>query len=140
MPSQCIVPSSSQRTLHFPVFHLISYLTDHQMQITKKEKMQKVSPYLISSFLCTLSQRYLFGLTALFCPNNMEGSKRTITRFGHLCSSTKKKKKSKKTKKIYNLMTESLLSSNTSNRFKFIVTPTRGKKPWPPSQKWNYDS
>ena len=100
--------------------------------------MQKVSPYLISSFLCTLSQRYLLRLAALFFPNNMEGSKRTTTRFGHLCSSTKKK--SKKTKKIYSLMIESLLSSNTSNRFKFIVTPNRCKNLWPPSQKWNYDS
>ena len=26
-------------------------------------------------------------------------------------------------------MIESLLSNNTSNRFKFIMTPTRGKKP-----------
>ena len=100
--------------------------------------MRKVSPYLISSFLCTLSQRYLLRLAALFFPNNMEGSKRTTTRFGHLCSSTKKK--SKKTKKIYSLMIESLLSSNTSNRFKFIVTPNRCKNLWPPSQKWNYDS
>ena len=51
----------------------------------------------------------------------MEGSKRTTARFGHLCSSTKRIAKRQK-----NLMIESLLSSNTSNRFKFIVTPTRG--------------
>ena len=31
-------------------------------------------------------------------------------------------------------MIESLLSSNTSNRFKTIVTPTRGKNLWPPLQ------
>ena len=37
-------------------------------------------------------------------------------------------------------MIESLLSSNTSNRFKFIMTPTRGKNLWSPSQKWNYQS
>ena len=37
-------------------------------------------------------------------------------------------------------MTESLLASNTSNRFKFIVTPTRGEHLWPLSQKLNYDS
>ena len=37
-------------------------------------------------------------------------------------------------------MIESLLSSNTSNRFKFIVTPTRWKNLGLPSQKWNYDS
>ena len=37
-------------------------------------------------------------------------------------------------------MVETLMSNNTSNHFKFIVTPTRGKNLWPPSQKWNYDS
>ena len=37
-------------------------------------------------------------------------------------------------------MIESLLSSNTSNHFKFIVIPTRGKNLEPLSQKWNYDS
>ena len=37
-------------------------------------------------------------------------------------------------------MIESSLSSNISNRFKFIVTPIQGKNLWPPSQKWNYDS
>ena len=37
-------------------------------------------------------------------------------------------------------MIESLLSSNTSNRYKFIMTPTRSKNLWPPSQKCNYDS
>ena len=103
----------------------------------KKEKMRKVSPYLISSFLCTLSQRYLLRLAAIFFPNNMEGSKRTTIRFGHLCSSTKKGKSQKKKK--YNLMIESCLSSNASNRFKFIVTPTHGQNLLPPSQKWNYD-
>ena len=106
--------------------------------------MRKVSPYLISSFLCTLSQRYLLRLAALFFPNNMEGSKRTTTRFGHLHSSTKKSKKTKKTqknkKKSYNVMMESFLSSNTSNRFKFIVTTTRGKNMLSLSQKWNYNS
>ena len=54
----------------------------------------------------------------------MEGSKRTTTRIGHLYSSTKNKQKNKKR---YNLVTESLLSSNTSNRFKFIMAPNRGK-------------
>ena len=100
--------------------------------------MRKVSPYLISSFLCTLSQRYLLRLAAFFFPNNMEKSKITTTRFGNLCSSTKKI--AKRQKKRYNLMIESLLSSNTSNRFKFIVTPTCGKNLWSPSQKWNYNS
>ena len=100
--------------------------------------MQNVSPYLISSCLCTLSQRCLLRLSALFYPNNMEGSKRATTCFGRLCSSTKTKQK--KTKKRYNLMTESLLSNNTSNRSKFTMTPTRGKNLWPPLQKWNYNS
>ena len=39
----------------------------------------------------------------------------------------KNKQKKKKKKNRYHLMTESLLSNNTSNRFKFIVTPSRGK-------------
>ena len=37
-------------------------------------------------------------------------------------------------------MIESLLSRNTSNRFNFIVTPTRGKNQLSPLHKWNYDS
>ena len=53
----------------------------------------------------------------------MEGSKRTTTRIGQLYSSTKNKQKNKR----YNLMTESLQSNNTSNPFKFIMTPTRRK-------------
>ena len=50
----------------------------------------------------------------------MEVSKRTVTRIGHLSSSTKNNKKQKR----YHLMTESLFSNNTSNRFKFIMIPT----------------
>ena len=56
----------------------------------------------------------------------MEGSKRTTTLIGHLSSS--KKKKVKKQKR-YHLMTERLLSDNTSNCFKLIMTPTREKNP-----------
>ena len=37
-------------------------------------------------------------------------------------------------------MIESFLSNNTSNRNKFIMTSTRGKNLWSPSQKQNYDS
>ena len=37
-------------------------------------------------------------------------------------------------------MIESLLSNNTSNRCKFIMTSIRGKNQWPPTQKWNDDS
>ena len=54
----------------------------------------------------------------------MAGSKRTTTCIGHLSSSTKKRTKKQKR---YHLITEILFSNNTSNRFKFIMTPTRGK-------------
>ena len=37
-------------------------------------------------------------------------------------------------------MTETLLSNNISNYFKFIMTPTRGKHLWSLSQKWNNNS
>ena len=87
--------------------------------------MRKVSPYLTSSFLYILSQRYLLRLAALFFPNNMKGSTRTTTRFGHLCSSTTTTTtttatKQQKDKKRYNLTIESLLPSNRSNRFRVI--------------------
>ena len=52
---------------------------------------------------------------------------------GHLCSSTKKSKR-------FNLMLKSLLSNNISNRFKFIMIPTRGTNMWRPSYKWTDDS
>ena len=110
------------------------------------KKGKYVKGFLISSFLVPLYfvLEILLRLAALFFPNNMEGSKRTTTRFGHLHSSTKKSKKTKKTqknkKKSYNVMMESFLSSNTSNRFKFIVTTTRGKNMLSLSQKWNYNS
>ena len=54
----------------------------------------------------------------------MEQCKRTTTRIGHLSSSTKNKQKKQKR---FHLMTKSLLSNNTSNAFKFIMIPTRGK-------------
>ena len=49
------------------------------------------------------------------------------------------KNKQKKRKKRYNLTTESLLSNNISDRFKFIKTPIRRKNLWPPWLKWNND-
>ena len=58
--------------------------------------MGKVSPYLISSFLCTLSYRYLPRPGALPFPNNTKGFKRTTTRFGHLSPQQKKAKRQKK--------------------------------------------
>ena len=55
-------------------------------------------------------------------PINTEGSKRTATLIGHLSSLTKNKQTKQKS---YNLMTEGLLSNNTSNnRFKINMTPT----------------
>ena len=47
----------------------------------------------------------------------MEGSKRTTTCIGHLSSSTKK----------IPLYDRKFVVNNTSNRFKFIMTPTSGK-------------
>ena len=37
-------------------------------------------------------------------------------------------------------MLKSLLSNNISNRFKFIMIPTRGTNMWRPSYKWTDDS
>ena len=54
----------------------------------------------------------------------MEGSKRTTSRTSHFSSPTKNKQKNKKRD---HFMTEGLLSNNTSNHFKFIMTSTRGK-------------
>ena len=120
---------------HLP-FHFLSNWPPNSN--LKKGKIWKVSPYLTSSLLCILSWIYLLRLSALFFPNNMEGSKRTTTRL--VIFALQQKKNTNKEKKRYNLMIESLLSSNTSNRYKFIMTPTRGKNLWPPSQKCNYDS
>ena len=65
------------------------------------KKGKYVKGFLISNFLVPLYfvLEILLRLAALFFPNNMEGSKRTTTRFGHLHSSTKKSKKTKKTQK-----------------------------------------
>ena len=53
----------------------------------------------------------------------MEGSKRTATCIGHLSSSTKNKQKTK------NILPydKKFVTQITSNRFKLIMTPTRGK-------------
>ena len=48
------------------------------------------------------------------------------------------KKTRNKTKKIQSC--ESLLSINTSNHFKFIMTSTCVKITWSPTQEWNDDS
>ena len=36
-------------------------------------------------------------------------------------------------------MIESVLSNNTSTRFKFIMTSARTKNRWPPTQRWSND-
>ena len=119
---------------HLP-FHFLSNWPPNSN--FKKGKIWKVSPYLTSS----LPVFYL-GYT---CFNFLHFSFLIIWKDLRelllvLVIFAPQQKKSKKTKRRYKLMIESLLSSNTSNRFKFIVTPTRGKNLGPPSQKWNYDS
>ena len=59
----------------------------------------------------------------------MEGSKGTILLLVLVIFALQQKesKKNETKQKRYNLMIESLLSNNTSNRFKFIMTPTPGK-------------
>ena len=54
----------------------------------------------------------------------MDVSERTTTPIGHLSSSTKNRQENKRC----NFMIKSLSSSNTSNRFKLTMTPTRGEK------------
>ena len=53
----------------------------------------------------------------------MEGSKRTTTCIRHLSSSTKNQAKTKKIP----LYDRKFVVNNTSNHFKFIMTPTSGK-------------
>ena len=114
---------SLHRKTYIPVFHFISCLTEHQIQMPKREK-SNIFPISNFPLLCTLPKRYLLQLSVLFFPTNMEASKRTTTRIGRLCSSTKKQVK--KQKKKYNFMIGSLL---------FIMTFTRGKNLWPLTQK-----
>ena len=137
MLSYYIVPSSSQRTLHSPVFHFISYLIDHQIEILKRKKCERFlhiqfprSSVLYLRDTCFDWLHFFF----LIIWKNLRELLLILVIFAP------QQKKSKKEKKMIILMIESLLSSNTSNRFKFIVTPTRCKNLWPPSQKWNYDS
>ena len=96
------------------------FLTDHQIQILKKRNGERC-PHFLFPRCSVLYPKYSTFRT--FFHNNMEGSIGTITGIGHFSSSTKKQaKKKKKKKNRYHLMTESLLSNNTSNRFKFIMT------------------
>ena len=111
------------------------FLTDHQIQILKKRNGERC-PHFLFPRCSVLYPKYSTFRT--FFHNNMEGSIGTITGIGHFASSTKTKQQKKK-KKRYNLMTESLWSNNTSNRFKFIKTPTRRKNLWPLSLIWNND-
>ena len=91
------------REPYITTFHFNSFLTDHQIKVLKK-RMRKVSPFLIYPLFCNLLQTYLVCLSALFFPNNIEESKITTTRIGHLCPLTKtsknrQKKQNKKQKK-----------------------------------------
>ena len=68
----------------------------------------------------------------------MEGSKRTATHFGHLCCSTKNKQKKQKQKQKQKQKLphdRKFVLNNTSNRYQFIMTRTRGENLWPQSQK-----
>ena len=95
----------------------------------KNEKLGKVSPHLISRFslLCLRDTCFdLLHFSFLIIWKDLRELVFVLVTFAP-------QQKKQKDKKRYNLMIESLLSSNTSNRFKFIVTPTRGKNLWPPS-------
>ena len=112
----------------------------------KKREIAQTFPFPISLLLFTLSQRYLLWLSVRIFPNDMEGSKRTTTCTGYLCSSTKKNKQ-KKQKKIQSYDSKFVvkpnctkLQQNTPNCFKIIMTSTRGNNMWPLTQNWNNDS
>ena len=135
MLSYYILPSSSQRTLHSPVFHFISYLIVHQIQILKRKKYERF-PYMYFPCFSVLYLRDtcfdLLHLSFLIIWKDLRELLLVLIIFA-----PQQKKQQKDKKKRYSLMIESLLSSNTSNYFKFIVTPTRRKNLWSPSQKWN---
>ena len=84
MLSYYTVPSSSQRTLHscLPFYFLSDWPPNPNPE---KEKMRKVSPYLIFPLLCTL---YLIRLSALFFPNNQVKSNNTSNRFDFIVTLT----------------------------------------------------
>ena len=89
-----ILSLSLQRETYIPIFHFISYLTDHQIQMLKKIKCERFTisdPLPVALYF--VSAMYLLQLSVLFFPNNMKGSKRTTTWIDHLCSSTKKQAK-----------------------------------------------
>ena len=78
---------------HLP-FH---FLSDWPPNLSpKKEKMRKVSLYLISCSSLLYLKDTCFDLLQFSFPTNMEGSKRITTRFGHLSSSSEKSKKTKR--------------------------------------------
>ena len=105
----------------------------------KKEKMWKVSLYLIFPPSSVFYLRdTCFDLLHFFFLIIWKDLWELLLVF--VIFAPRQKKMAKRQQKRYNLMIESLLPSNTSNRLKFIVTPTCGKTRWPPSQKWNYDS
>ena len=92
----CTYKTPVSRFPLLPYYRRLSF--DFPSEWPKNKKILKIrnTKFVhISNFplLYALSERYLLPLSALFCPNNMEGSKRTTFHIGHLCSSTKKSKK-----------------------------------------------
>ena len=91
--------------------------------VARYERMKNWAKFAQNAILLHCPFLFIENLTfpsSISFPVNMEGSKRNTTCIGHLSSSTKNKQKK-------NLMTESLLSNDTSNCFNLITTPTRGK-------------
>ena len=113
-----------QRELYIPPSTILFPIRLTTKPNPKKEKMQKVSPCLISSLLCSLSKRYLLRLS-----NDGRIYENYFSLWSYLLFNKKQ------VKQKYNLIIESLLPNNISNRYTLIVTPTREKNLWPPSQK-----
>ena len=76
------------REPYIPVFHFIANLTDHQIQILTEHENAKVSLFLISLLLCTLSLRYWLRLFAFFVPSNQIKSNNTSNRFNFIVTPT----------------------------------------------------
>ena len=102
-----IFPSASQRTLHSSVFHFISYLTDHQIQIIKRENWERF-PHIKFPHSSVLYLRDtcfdLLDFSFLIIWKNQRVILLVLVIFASQQKKSKRKKK-------YNLMIESLLSS-----------------------------
>ena len=100
-------------------------MKNHSQLMILNQKINKFTPNDILLYCPFFFIGNLTFPSSISFPINMEGPKRATTRIGYLSTSTKHKQKNPP--KRYNLMTERQLSNNTSNRFKFIMTSTRGK-------------